>query len=198
MESSMARRVPPTVAILLLALAALAAAETWTIGPGSEVVFESKAPLESFEGTTDQVRGHITCTPDALVGPVDLRIEVDLASLDTGIGLRNNHMRDRHLETDEFPHAVFTGEAVTRATSALVAGQTVELDVRGQFALHGVVRPRELTATAILAGDGTLTVDVEFPVSLEDHAIERPGFLVMKLADEQTVRVHLVARPEAM
>ena len=183
--------------LLLLALTTAAAAETWTVSEGSEVVFTSKAPMESFDGKTKQVSGHITCPTGDLSGPLDLHIEVDLASLDTGIGMRNTHMRERHLETDEFPSAVFTGSSIAAMSApALVVGQTVSLTVRGAFDLHGVSRPRDIEAEVTLAADGSLDVVVQFSVSLEDHAIDRPGFLAMKLADEQQVRVRLRAWPE--
>jgi polyisoprenoid-binding protein YceI len=167
------------------------------VSEGSEVVFTSKAPMESFDGKTKQVSGHVTCPADDLSGPLDLRIEVDLASLDTGIGMRNTHMRERHLETDEYPLAVFTGTSIVATSApALSVGQTVSLTVRGAFDLHGVGLPRDLEAAVTLAADGSLTVEVHFVVSLEDHAIDRPGFLMMKLADEQQVHVKLHALPE--
>jgi len=181
-----------------LSLAALpASAATWLVSDGSEVVFTSRAPMESFDGKTDQVRGHIGCDPTRLIGPCDLRIVVDLASLDTGIGLRNSHMRDRHLETDTYPEAVFTASEVASASApSLAAGTPVEVVVRGAFDLHGVAREREITATVTLAPDGGLAVEAAFPVKLSDHGIDRPSFLVMKLADEQQVRVALSCRPE--
>ncbi len=188
---------------ILLAAAAwfasvtLAGAETWRIADGSEVVFRSEAPMESFEGKTDQVSGTIVCDPGDLSAPAGLRLEVDLASLDTGIGLRNQHMRDRHLETDEYPLAVFEADEIVRAsTGVLIDGQAVEVVVRGSFDLHGVTRPLEVTARVVLTNEGGLEVSTEFPVSLEAHAIDRPQFLVMKLADEQQVRVHLLASRE--
>jgi polyisoprenoid-binding protein YceI len=184
------------ISTLAAGMATAAAATTWTIGEGSEVVFTSKAPMESFDGKTKQVSGHITCDPDDLAGPLDLRIAVDLASIDTGIGMRNTHMRERHLETDQFPEAVFTGTSIVATSSpALVAGEVVHLTIRGTFDLHGVAQPRDIEADVTLAGDGSLIVEARFSVSLEDHDIDRPQFLVMKLADEQQVRVSLSARP---
>ena len=182
---------------MFLIVATIVAAETWIVGDGSEVVFSSKAPMESFDGKTKHVRGHITCPAGDLAGPLDLRIEVELASLDTGIGMRNTHMRERHLETDQYPLAVFTGEAVTAASSpVLVPGQTVALTLSGRFELHGITRPLEVSAQVTLATSGELMVESSFPVKLSDHEIDRPQFLVMKLADVQQVRVNLIARPE--
>jgi hypothetical protein len=45
--------------------------------------------------------------------------------------------------------------------------------------------------------DGSVMVTAGFVVKLSDHDIERPRFLVMKLADEQKVTVELTARPVA-
>ena len=74
----------------------------------------------------------------------------------------------------------------------LVADKTVaELD------LHGVVQPLACEARLTRTTDGRLTVETAFAVKLSDHAIDRPKFLVMKLADEQQVKVTLVLRPEA-
>jgi polyisoprenoid-binding protein YceI len=195
----MSRTFITRIVFLAAALAAVAApAATWRIGQGSEVVFTSKAPMESFDGRTGHVGGHVRFDPGALVGPLDLRVEVDLASLDTGIGKRNEHMRERHLQTGIYPLAVFTGRAVTKAaTAALAPGQPVAVTVEGTLDLHGVARPLTVEATVTLGPDGALRVDTAFPVKLSDHAIDRPQFLVMKLADEQQVRVQLVAAPEA-
>lgn len=195
----MSRAFIARIVFLAAALAAAAApAATWRIGQGSEVVFTSKAPMESFDGRTARVSGHVTCDPEALVGPLDLRVEVDLASLDTGIAKRNEHMRERHLQTSSYPLAVFTGRAVTKAAAAALApGRPVTVTVEGTLDLHGVARPLTVEATVTRGEDGALRVETAFPVKLSDHAIERPQFLVMKLADVQQVRVALVAAPEA-
>ncbi|MDY0110273.1 MAG: YceI family protein [Candidatus Krumholzibacteria bacterium] len=175
-----------------------AQAAVWRVTEGSEVVFVSKASIESFDGKTRQVRGHIACDLERLLGPLELALEVDLASLDTGIGLRNKHMRERHLETGKYPLAVFTAEEVIAASAAALApGSTETVTVRGQFALHGVTHRREIAARVSLAAGGVLTVTADFPVKLSDHDISRPTFLVLRLADEQQVAVRLVMAPEA-
>ena len=116
--------IPSLIAALALALVAVAGAETWTVSDGSEVIFRSEAPMESFEGKTDRISGHVTCLPADLESELDLRFAVDLASIDTGIGMRNTHMRERHLETDQYPEAVFTaGEIRTMSLPELTVGE---------------------------------------------------------------------------
>lgn len=190
-----------TLLILLLTIApagiAVAADVRYEIVPAeSEIVFESKAPLESFEGKTRDLGGHFTIDPEALTGPVDLRVEVQLASFDTGINKRNRHMSENHFETDTYPLATFAAEEVLRAEPGTLApGRTTRLTLRGTLDLHGVTRPLECEVLVEVSPAGSLRVQGGFPVSLKDHAIKRPKFLVMKLADEQQVRFELTARP---
>lgn len=192
------------LAVLSLAAgAAVARAEvasfTVTPGKGQEVVFESKAPMESFEGRTDQASGTIAADLANLAAGCEVRIAVDLASLKTGIGMRDTHMRERHLETEKHPQAVFTGSKVVAATpTALAPGGTARVTVAGSFDLHGVSREVELPVDLALAADGTLTVRAQFTVLLTDHQIDRPKVLMLKLADEQQVRVSLTARAGAV
>lgn len=176
-----------------------AAAAEFIVTPGTdgnEVVFESKATLESFKGKTDRVSGTITADLTDLTDTVAVRIVVELASFDTGIGKRNGHMRDNHLETDQYPEAVFTADRIIATSAAVLGlGQTASVRLAGSMELHGVMRDGEYEVELTLEESGVLLVAAEFVVSLEDHAIKRPKFLVMKLADEQKISVVLRATP---
>ncbi len=186
------------LATALLAAPTRAAVQTYRIDPGDDqkVVFTSKAPMETFEGKTHKVHGTIVADLANLADSVQVRVVVDMASLSTGIGMRDNHMRDRHLETKKYPEAVFTGgRVVSCAPSQLAPGGKAHAVVAGIFDLHGVARPVEMPVDLALDADGTLSVQVAFPVKLSDHAIERPKVLVLKLADEQQVSIALHALP---
>ena len=188
--------------MLVLALAVSVRAETFVIhagGKNNEVVFESKAPMESFKGRTNQISGSIEADLSQLADSLSFRIEVDLASLDTGIGLRNQHMRDNHLETDTFPIAVFAGGNVESTTSpALTRGASATVRLAGELSLHGVTRPVEIDVNLTLAESGVLNVSGDFVINLSDHDIKRPKFLVLKLADEQKIHVGFTAQPVSM
>ena len=185
--------------ILLLVTAFLctrAGAETgrWEIvpGDGTQVTFVSKAPLESFTGRTKQVGGWVTFDPDQLAGPVTLEVAVDMASFDTGLKKRNQHMRENHLHTDRFPQSWLRGGTVEKVSaSSLPVGGTVSFGFMGELELHGIRRPVVCTITLSRPTADTMTVTSEFPVKLADFGIERPKMLMMKLADEQQVRVGL-------
>lgn len=177
---------------------ATGAATRYRIEPGepNEVRFHSEAPVESFEGSTDQVRGWIEVDLADLSSGARWRVEVDMASLDTGIGLRNRHMRDNHLHTDEFPVAVFEGESDgAEWPAAIPRGGSTILELHGTFLLHGVARERSLAVTLAHRDDGSITIETRFPVVLSQHDIPRPKFLMIKLAEEQDVQLELMAIP---
>jgi polyisoprenoid-binding protein YceI len=192
-------RLLTTVLLMCLLVGTPAHAERFEVRPGedgSTVRFESKAPLESFTGSTDQISGYIDLDPASVGDSITVYMEVDLASLDTGIGRRNGHMRERHLETDEYPTAVFTGATVlSPASSRLDVGQPVSFEIEGDFDLHGVKRRLRTTVevTYMQEGGARLHVVTTFRVTLADHNISRPKFLFLKLEETQSVTFDAVA-----
>jgi polyisoprenoid-binding protein YceI len=162
-------------------------------GAPNLVVFSSSAPMEKFEGRTRQIEGRIAVDPGALGDSVSVHFEVDLASLDTGLAKRDQHMRETHLETAKYPRAIFDGASLVHAAGvSLAAGRPVTFDSDGTFSLHGVSRRIRVHVEASIqaAGAGSaIHFIATFPVSLADYQISRPEFLFLKLAEIQDVRV---------
>lgn len=163
-------------------------------GEPNKIEFESKAPTETFTGKTNRASGSVTLNPAALADPIEVRVEVDMASFKTGSGIRDRHMREEHLHTGRFPAAVFTATSLTDLSApALAAGQEVTAVAHGEMQLHGVKKP--LDARVVLSmQDGALRVVAHFPITLADYAIPRPQFLIMKLGETQRVTVDVLAR----
>jgi polyisoprenoid-binding protein YceI len=188
-----------TISALLLAARAAPAAD-FLVKPGApnKVVFISTATMEKFEGKTNRMEGKIAVQPGPLGDSVTVHLEVDLASLDTGIAKRNQHMREDHLETAKYPKAVFDGATVSHGSGvSLVSGQPTAFEADGTFTLHGVSRRLHVhidaTYQAGAGGAGTIEFHTQFPVTLEDYKITRPEFLFLKLAQTQDVHVNGVA-----
>lgn len=178
--------------------AALAAEYTIEPGGSNFVEFVSKAPVETVTGKTQQITGRIDADPSALGDSIEVVIEVDLASLDTGIGLRNRHMRENHLHTDRYPKAVFRGGRISGASHQTVeTGRATTFRIAGDFELHGVRRRIEAPVEATLRPDGSLRAVVRFEVRLPDYDIPRPQFLVMRLDELQRITLDVTARAAA-
>jgi polyisoprenoid-binding protein YceI len=185
-------------AVAFLGAASPSAAATFVITPGEPnlVVFESKATLESFQGKTRQVSGTITVDPAGLADSAAIEVTVDLASLDTGIAVRNKHMREEHLETDKYPKAVFRGGKLLEVSKpALAAGQSVTFKISGEFSLHGVTLPLVVPVTVTMAPEtSSMRIQGAFDVRLPDYHISRPQFLVMRLNETQHITLDLTAK----
>lgn len=183
---------------LLVAGAPLAGhAAGFRIHPGtsSQVEFVSKAPMETVTGRTKRVSGEVTLDPEALGDSAQVRVEVDLRSLDTGIDMRNRHMRENHLHTETYPQAVFTGGRLTDLSATRLApGVTVKGTIDGIMELHGKRLPLR-AALELTLQNGALHVVTRFKLKLSDYAIPRPQFLIMRLDDTQSITADLTARP---
>jgi polyisoprenoid-binding protein YceI len=185
---------------LLLAVSSPAGADDYVVVPGKPnlVRFESQAPLESFDGKTSQVKGTLVLSPAAIGDSIEVHLEVDLASFDTGIEIRNKHMRENHLETAKHPHAVFRGGTVRKLSAPrLEPGAKITFEIAGVLDLHGVQKPLAAAVEVTAASGAELHVITRFDVKLSDFGIPRPKFLVMKLDEVQKVTVDLVARRAA-
>lgn len=164
-----------------------------TTGAKQTVQFVSDAPIEKIVGKTSEANGEVSLDLANLPSGAGGSIRVNMKSLDTGLSLRNEHMRDNHLQTEEFPEAVFTITSIVTAEPAdISAGGTSNTLVRGELDLHGVKKQYEMLGRiAYDPATSTLTASYKWDVLLQDHAIPRPEFLFMKLSDTQQITVEL-------
>src|SRR5258708_19869467 len=132
---------------LPLGRVALADSRTYSIGSGvpNAVVFSVEDNVDPFDGKTANVSGTIVADPAA---PSDAHVEVsiDLASLDTANSLRNQHLRERYLQTDRFPAATFKSVSIN-ASSPIAPNQPPDITVTGDFSLHRVTNRNTIPHT---------------------------------------------------
>jgi polyisoprenoid-binding protein YceI len=145
----------------------------------------------SFEGRTGSIAGTLSAAPDkpaAFAGA----LSVDLRTLDTGIGLRDDHMRNEYLEVGKgegFASAVLSDIEVANIGANGGKGRFT-----GTLLLHGVRKP--VSGQADIRREGTsVRVDAGFPVTLADYGIREPRYLGVGVKDVVQVKVSLTATP---
>jgi polyisoprenoid-binding protein YceI len=197
MRKTTAILAPALLALTLSAAeAAVSSFEVRSGDAGNLVVFRSAATLESFEGKTRAISGRFDADLESLGDSIRALLEVDLATLDTGIDLRNRHMRENHLHTDKFPKAIFrAGKIVGPIEGSLAPGGQARFSLAGDFTLHGVTRPLVVPITVSRAGADSLIVESSFEVRLPDFEIPRPQFLLLRLNETQKLKIRFVALP---
>lgn len=149
------------------------------------VKFVSDAPIEDFEGITDRIDGYLYWEESDLTKKSDIYFEVDLNALDTGIGLRNRHMRENYLETDQYPITFFKGKIIK---SNVANDTTTSVEAQGVIFIHGIEQPLILTAKLINNTDG-YRIQTNFIVKLSDFEIEIPSIMFYKI--NENMDLHL-------
>lgn len=151
----------------------------------NEVKFISDAPIEDFEGKTDQIDGYLYFEDDDLTKNSYLYFEVDLKSLDTGIGLRNRHMRDNYLHTDKYPITSYKGKIIKAEKSK---DDEFTVTTEGTLFIHGLEKPLKVVGT-MLKTDDRFQIQCQFEVKLSDFNIEVPSIMFYKI--DENMALHL-------
>jgi polyisoprenoid-binding protein YceI len=157
------------------------------------VQFVSNAALEKIVGRASEMNGTISLDLRNLTSGATGSVAVDMRTLDTGLSLRNQHMRTNHLNTEEYPFSTFTIKSIVSAEPAdIFAGGTANTLLRGTLELRGVAKDYEMLGTMTFdPASSVLTVKHKFSLFLKDHGMIRPDFLFMKLAEKQEITVEL-------
>ena len=143
----------------------------------------------SFDVKSSAVSGALSLDPEhteKLLGEITL----DLRTLETGIQLRDSHLRDRYLEVEapENRLAVLTGIQVEGLAARRFGAGTYPF--RARLRLRG--HERDVVGKVGIRGDARqLNADAVFPMRLSDFQIARPGYLGIGVSDDLTVHVKL-------
>ncbi len=92
-------------------------------------------------GSTRALAGRVVLRPDGTLVVEESRVTVALATLVTDNDRRDNYVRNRTLEVDRFPEAVFVPKRFLDLPSPLPTTGSVNFRIEGDLTLHGVTRP---------------------------------------------------------
>lgn len=134
---------------------------------GAQAGFTGKGPAGfKLEGKTSELR--VQENGGTVV------VAVPLGKLETGIALRDKHMREKYLEVARYPEAVLE---LGRSRITLPAdGQTAQGQSTGKMTLHGKSKDVSFTYVIKRAGD-TYQVQGTLPLNLKDYDINVPSYL---------------------
>ena len=163
----------------------LLATGSWRIERGDVSV---KCPMTiggSFDAKTTALTGTISI---AGASALDGSLAVDLRTLDTGISLRNDHLREKYLEVDKgagFDKAVLSDITLNGLKAEGPDGKGT---FSASLTLHGVKKTVSGPAEVRKAGAGS-RVKASFPVNLPDYNIAEPRYLGVGVKDTVQVDV---------
>ncbi|MGE0763434.1 MAG: YceI family protein [Bdellovibrionales bacterium] len=176
--------------LLLIALPTTTLAAAYKFNPEKgQVSFAAKGKpaLMSIKGEGKGVGGELTEKDNTISG----QLQFQLATLGTGISLRDGHMRDKYLETAKYPTAELKLTDFKKPA-----------DTSKSFPFTGTLKIKEETkpvkGTATLKEDGgTTKVEAEFVVKLSDYpGIGVPNWKGVTVAEDIKVKVLAEAKKE--
>jgi polyisoprenoid-binding protein YceI len=132
-----------------------------------QVGFEASGPAGlKITGSTTELK--------ATEAAGNVVVTVALGNLTTGIGLRDQHMRDKYLEVPKFPATTLT--VARSAVTIPSGGQKAEGDVQGTLNLHG--QSRVVTVHYDSKGEaGAFVTHGKFRINMNDFGITVPTYL---------------------
>ena len=151
-------------------------------GQSNSIKFLAKSTFSNFEGTTSSVEGFIKWD-STLTNNSKIEFKVYLDSLNTGIGLRNTHMRDNYLETTKNPIVQFTGKIINQSYRTNFES---EVEAEGIINIHGVQRKQVIKGRLYDYGK-LFKLESSFGISLSDFNIEQPSFLFISVDNEISI-----------
>ncbi len=171
-------------------------APAWAVEEG-EVRIRCRLTIGgSFDATTSAISGRLIQATSGAASYTG-ELVIDLTSLDTGINLRDRHLRDTYLEVergDDFATARLSGLRLERALPASAAQHKTEFSA--ELLLHGVRRPVAGDAE-LRQSDAGVEVRASFSVSLPEFNIDSPRYLGIGVRDEVQITVTFLATETA-
>lgn len=155
-----------TLALTTALLGTSLAQADWKVGAGSSISFASIKNTDKYEvHHFRDFDGFVTREGSATVN-------IQLASVDTGIAVRDERMRSLLMNVAEFPTAVLQVTVPSAVLAALKDGKLQTFESSGALALHGERVPVKASLMATPAADGSITVSTLTPLLLDASAFK--------------------------
>jgi polyisoprenoid-binding protein YceI len=147
----------------------------------TRIWFEADATLGDFKGEAKQFSGWADVPDAETFQGVTGKVEIQVASFKTGIGMRDGHLRG-DMQADRFPSIVFELAAATREGAqerATAAGLAATQEMRpvllnGALTIRDQTRNVEIPALVHLDGD-SLRVFGRLPTRFTDFGMKPPS-----------------------
>ena len=115
--------------------------------------------------TFETVTGSVT-------GAGEATVEIDLASVSTGVDIRNERMRDIFFSVADNPKATVTATVDPASFEALAVGESADTTLDGTLSLAGVEAPFQAEVSVTRAGPDRVIAVTDKPVIIEAGRFE--------------------------
>jgi polyisoprenoid-binding protein YceI len=177
------------------------------------VTFKSTAPLEDIVGTTNDITGYLVFDPASPAKGGKGELQVPVASLNTGIPLRDEHLRGGvWLDAENHPMITLTINDVKNVKEVKSSGefQTYDVTIAGDLSMKGTSQSVEIPGrvTYLEESESTkkkmagnlLAARAAFDVTLADFGVTGPpnaGLIGTKVGESVSIEVSIMGTTNA-
>jgi polyisoprenoid-binding protein YceI len=152
-------------------------AGTLVLDPAKTLVeFRLRATLHTTHGTFTLTRGVIEADPQT--GKAGGIVEIDAASGNSGIGMRDRKMKEQVLETETYPSITFIPH---RVYGRLEPGGDFHAELQGDLTIHGSTHQMTIDADGHLSGDD-LAATCHFSVPYVEWGMKDPSLPLLSVS----------------
>lgn len=136
-------------------------------------------------GTTTGVTGTIQIMPDGSIAP-NSKLVVDLKGMASDQGMRDGYVRNRTLETDKFPDAVFVPTAIQGVPKMVPSTGQLGVQLTGNLTIHGVTKPVTFKGIATLdPRSSTVAGRALTTFTFQDFGLTKPTLARLMSVDDK-------------
>jgi polyisoprenoid-binding protein YceI len=188
--------------VTAIGITAFAAATKYTVPTAEQFAaqnvftIESETAIENFTARTNKVSGSVDFDASAKTGSAT--ITVDGASIDTGVALRNEHMRSADwFNFDKNPEVKFVTTSVKNTSGDKYA-------ITGNLTLNGITKKISSSATVRLTkandmtkmigfGGDAVGIVAKFKIKITDFGAKHPAIAGGRVAETLDATLRIVA-----
>jgi len=154
-------------AALVFGLSAAANAASWTL-----ISDESRVSFVSVKAETVGEIHYFTDLDGSVTETGDVIISLPLESVETGIDVRNDRMREFLFDVVEFPTAIIRASVNIDEYETMAVGARSLITISAQLDLHGIVSDFEFEAFLTRVSESKITLDTAAPILIDADEFE--------------------------
>jgi polyisoprenoid-binding protein YceI len=174
-------------------------AGTWQPASTSVAGYRVREKLASLPaqsdavGRTSEITGEVTLAADnETLTATAANFEVDVTTLESDQSRRDNAIKTRGLQTEQFPTATFALSSPAVVPQAALAGGRATVNVTGDLTLHGQTKSVTIPLEVQL-NEGRIELDGDLTFPFTDFGMEPPTIGgIVSVEDEATLEFTLV------
>jgi polyisoprenoid-binding protein YceI len=167
---------------------------------GNQITFASSTPLEDFTGSANSISGEVAFSQSDFSKSLKGTFTVKVNSINTGIGLRNKHLRSKDwLDEQKFPDITFVLNSINDLKQ--ISDNKLSFKAIGNFTLRGKQKEIIADVESVLLAENEQTkkrapgdlfgLTAKFVINLSDFGVNN-NLVGNKVAEKIEVNVNLI------